>query len=311
MTSTPFSDAAGVYHRVKDVVDVVGDPLGEAVNTGLDWLLYPFVAPLLELLELVVGDPDQLDRHAAAWQQAAAQLETVARQQEQQLATLLDGWEGEASQAYAAKITALVAALREGGRQMTGTADSLGDTATDLRTAEELIRTIIRELVEWLVITWLAAQALAWATAGASELVAAEGSIVEAGIAALRAKRVVDALRIALYAYTEALEAMKAAGLLGRAAAFVLDPKRLAIKPVIKLTGLDGDVVGETVEGLLDGLVDAAADEADDHRNGTDGSATGTDSGFREWVSGVADPVADGTAPVVDPLVDSLDGGTP
>ena len=274
MTSTSFTDLGNTYRQASDTLEKVTSPLSEAVNTGMDWLLYPFVAPLLELLELVVGDPDQLDRHAQAWQQAATQIEDVAHDQERQLARLLDGWEGEAAQAYAAKITQLVQSLREAGQQMTGTADSLADTATDLRNAEELLRTIIRELVEWLIITWLAAQALAWCTGAASELAAADASILESIVALMRAKRVVDALRYALYEYAKAIEVVKARGALGQVAAFMVNPARLLLKPVIKLSGMDGSV-GEIVDSTVDGLVTAVADEADDHHNGTDGGDTG------------------------------------
>jgi WXG100 family type VII secretion target len=283
MTDTPIAQAGQAYHQARDVYQQVTSPLSEAANTGLDFLLYPFVWPLLELLELVTGDPDQLDRHGDSWRQAAEALRTVATAERQDVDRLAGSWQGEAADAYQARIGDLIQGLRQAGDEMARTADALADAAMDLRAVEEVLRTIIRELVEWLIITWLAAQALAFVTAGASEGAAVAASEAESAIAVIRASRPVQLLGEALARYRGWLEVLKAEGTLGRAAAWALSERRLARIPVKAVTGLDGSV-GEVVDSGVDGLVDAALDEVADRRSGDD-----LDSAFRQGISKVTD----------------------
>ncbi|MEU7754338.1 WXG100 family type VII secretion target [Micromonospora sp. NPDC049101] len=286
-------DVAKGYQQVRDTWDQVTSPASEALNTGLDALLYPFVWPLLQLLELCVGDPDQLDAHAGAWRNAATQLRQVAEQERQGLDALRPEWTGQAAEAYAKRIDALVQGLDAAAGEMARTADSLGDTAMDLRDCEEIIRTIIRELVEWLVITWLAAQALAIITAGASEAAAAVASAAETGIAVSRTTRIMAQLHRALEAYKAMMEALKALGTVGKIAAWTINklygPKAM-LKMGIKLaTPLDGSIVGEGLQSVGDMVINSSADEYEDRRGGDDGDG----SRWRRTVSSWTDPAAD------------------
>ena len=43
------------YQNVRDTTSAVLNPMGEAINSGLDWLLTPIVWPLLELLGVGAG----------------------------------------------------------------------------------------------------------------------------------------------------------------------------------------------------------------------------------------------------------------
>jgi WXG100 family type VII secretion target len=281
------------YQNVRDTTSAVMNPLGEAMNNGLDWLLTPIVWPLLQVFEQAVGDPDQLDHHAGTWRTTAQALRDLAEAQRADLDSLTGQWQGAAAEAYAARISSLIQGLHQAADEMAGTADSLGDSAMDLRNVEEMIRTIVRELVEWLVITWLAAQALAIVTAGASEAAAAAASAAETGIAVTRATRLLAQLHRALEAYKAFMEALKALGTMGKIAAWVLN-KQLGPKHWVKLaiettTGLDGSIVGETRQSGTDLVMDAAADEYDDHKSGTDGDG----SRLREALSGLVDPIAD------------------
>jgi WXG100 family type VII secretion target len=278
---------------VRDTVDKVTNPLGEAVNAGLDTLLYPFVWPLLQILEQCIGDPDQLDGHARTWTQAATSLRQMAERQRADLDRLGPHWQGQAFESYAARITELIQGLETAAGEMARTADTLGDSASDLRHVEDMIRTIIRELVEWLVITWAAAQVLAIVTAGASEAAAAAASAAEAGIAVSRATRLLAQLHKALEAYKAFMEALKAMGTVGKIAAWTLNkmygPKHWIKVGIKATTGVDGSIVGEGGEDATDWAVDAAADEYDDRRRGDDGDG----SRWRRTVSGAVDPIAD------------------
>lgn len=287
------SSVVGGYQDVRDTASAVLSPMSEAMNNGLDWLLTPIVWPLLQLFEQAVGDPDQLDHHAGTWNTTAQALRDVAAAQRADLDSLLGQWHGAAADAYAARILGLVKGLEDAAEEMAKTADSLGDSAMDLRNVEEMIKTIVRELVEWLVITWLAAQALAIVTAGASEAAAAAASAAETGIAVTRATRLLAQLHRALEAYKAFMEALKALGTMGKLAAWTLNkmfgPKHWIKMGIEATTGLDGSIFGETGQDATDLVMDAAADEYDDRRSGDDGDQ----SRFRDAVSGVADPIAD------------------
>lgn len=290
---TSGADIASGYQNVRDTASTVLSPMSEAVNSGLDWLLTPIVWPLLQIFEQAVGDPDQLDHHASTWASTAASLKEMAAAQRDDLASLTSGWQGAAADAYTARINELITGLEQAADEMLRTGDSLGDSAMDLRNVEEMIKTIIRELVEWLVITWLAAQALAIVTAGASEAAAAAASAAETGIAVSRATRLLAQLHRALEAYKAFMEALKALGTMGKIAAWTLNklygPKhwiKLAIKAT---TGVDGSIVGEGAESAGDVVMGSAGDEYDDRRSGVDGDG----SRWRRAVSGVVDPVAD------------------
>jgi WXG100 family type VII secretion target len=287
------TDVASGFTNARDTVSKVVNPLGEGMNTALDTLLYPFVWPLLQLLEQCVGDPDQLDQHARTWTQAATSLREMATAQRADLQRLGGHWQGEAAASYAARINDLVQGLEAAAAEMARTADSLGDSAMDLRNVEDLIRTIIRELVEWLVITWLAAQVLAAVTAGASEAAAAVASAAESGVAITLATRLMAQLHRALEAYKAFMEALKALGTVGKIAAWTLNklygPKHWIKVGIKATTGLDGSILGEGAQSAGDLVLNAAADEYDDRRRGDDGDG----SRFRRTVSGMVDPIAD------------------
>jgi WXG100 family type VII secretion target len=280
------SSVVSGYQNVRDTTSAVMNPLGEAMNNGLDWLLTPIVWPLLQVFEQAVGDPDQLDHHAGTWGTTARALRDLAAAQRADLESLTGRWQGAAAEAYAARIRGLIDGLEAAADEMARTGDSLGDSAMDLRNVEEMISTIVRELVEWLVITWLAAQAMAIVTAGASEAAAVAASAAETGIAVTRATRLLAQLHRALEAYKAFMEMLKALGTMGKVAAWTLNkavgPKHW-VKTAIKLgSGLDGSIFGETRQAGTDLLIDAAADEWDDRRSGTDGDG----SRLRETVSG-------------------------
>ncbi|MEJ2578724.1 MAG: hypothetical protein P8Z68_06445 [Kineosporiaceae bacterium] len=176
----------------------------------------------------------------------------------------------------------------------------------DLRNVEQAIRSIIRELVEWLIITWLTAQVLAVVTAGASEAIAAANSAAETPVAMARALSVVEKLKKVLIADEKTIEALKARGTLGKAAArgtlgkaaeWVLrkgmhiptSRQGLSKTPIKAVTGLDGHYISEPLSDLADGIADAVADEADDRLRGDDSDSRW----LRRAASGIADPIVD------------------
>lgn len=65
----------------------------------------------------------------------------------------------------------------------------LEGSAALMKTAYDLVMDLIASLIEWLIITWLAAQAAAVPTLGASEVAAAAATTAEVAVATTRAPR--------------------------------------------------------------------------------------------------------------------------
>ncbi|GIF10556.1 WXG100 family type VII secretion target [Actinoplanes teichomyceticus] len=285
-------DVADGFQEARDNVQNVTSFMSNAFNEGMDFILQPFVWPLLELLEYAMGDPDQLDQHATTWKTTAQAMRELAQAQRAELEGLTAQWKGTAADSYAARINQLIQGLETAADEMLRTADNLGDSAMDLRNIEEAIRDVIRELVEWLIITWLAAQALAAITAGASEAAALVASEGEAVLAASRITAFMYRLDRWLTMYKAWMDGLRSLGTVGKLAAWTLNkmygPKHWIKEGIKALSGIDGAIVGQGVQGAGDVVMDAAADEYDDRRSGIDG-----DSGWRTTVSDYVDPVAD------------------
>ncbi|GAA2672214.1 WXG100 family type VII secretion target [Actinoplanes palleronii] len=285
-------DVVSGYQDTRDNVQNVTQFMSNAFNEGMDFILQPFVWPLLELLEYVMGDPDQLDQHAGTWKTTASAMKELAEAQRAELAELTANWKGTAADSYAARIEQLIQGLETAADEMLRTADNLGDSAMDLRNIEEAIKDVVRELVEWLIITWLAAQALAAITAGASEAAALVASEGEAVLAASRVTAFMYRLDRWLTMYKAWMDGLKSLGTVGKLAAWTLNkmygPKHWIKEGIKALTGIDGSIVGQGVQSTGDVVSSAAADEYDDRRSGVDG-----DSGWRETLSDVVDPIAD------------------
>jgi uncharacterized protein YukE len=294
VTTPTASDVVHDAGKAKDTWDTYTDPLGKFVDGAMGFALEPYIWPLLELLELAVGDPDQLDRHGESWKAAAAGLREQAATQRAELELVGAHWHGEAAAAYGRRVAELVDCLERAADGMARTADTLGDTATDLRSVEAMIKDVIRELVQWLLITWAAAQLFAVVTAGASEAAAAVASAAETGIAVSRATMLLARLHEALRMYQALLASLETFGTVGRFAlgigsTRVFQPVFLIRSALATVTGVDGAVGGAVAKGVGKIAVEAAADEFDDRRSGDDGDG----SRLRRWVSAGVDPVAD------------------
>jgi WXG100 family type VII secretion target len=280
------------YDKASEKWESVTSPRSSGVDAAMDWFLQPFVEPLLGLLELATGDPEQLDAHAATWQRAAAGIREQVAAERADLQRLVVDWHGEAAQAYAVRIQELADRLEQVAGEMARTADSLADSAEDLRNVAEMIKDIIRELVEFLIVTWVAAQAVAAITAGASNAALAVSWAARLGVDVSRTTMLLARLHEALKSYTAMLESLKALGTVGGFVAERIAPQALMELCLSATTGLNGSkwgVATEAAGGAVRLYVHAAADEAEDRLRGDDGDG----SRMRRWVSSQTDPVVD------------------
>lgn len=174
------SVASDVTGFAGDAVSAATDPIGFLISSGLGFLENVF-SPLKETLQLVTGNPDVLASCAQKFDGVAAGLNQLAAQVEQSATSGGQGWLGDAAAAA--------------GRQIGATKQSIQDTATAaghiagllqissmlMEAAYDIVNGIIAAVVEQVVITWIAAQAAAAFTFGASEAAAGAAAVTEVG----------------------------------------------------------------------------------------------------------------------------------
>ncbi|GAA2108279.1 hypothetical protein GCM10009759_48110 [Kitasatospora saccharophila] len=279
--SGPVSGAVDAYTKINNWMS----PLGSVV----DGIMRPLVEPLAEPLEFVTGDPEGLEDAARLWQRQAEQLRELIADQRRDRAALAGEWEGAAADALQAELAELEQALEAEAADMEGTAELLTEAAAESRMAQDLVETVIRELIEWAIITFAASLAFSVITAGVSLAAEAAAAAAEGSIASARIANLVRKLASALKKIADAMKALKAVSKRPH-----LNPKKpwtwnkpLDVEAYLAKTGvkaigkaglhgigLTGNPVGQTVQQAVQSGAGILGDEADDRIGGTPGPST-------------------------------------
>jgi len=175
---------------------LVTDPLGFLCSAGLSFLV-SVVQPLEDLLGLVTGNGDRIGRDAQAWQVVADQLAGMAASIDASVAHDLPAWTGATSGAARERLRAFASGVRGLSAEVAELVALLNSSRTGMDAARSLILEIIAALVEWLVVTWLAAQAASVVSLGTSEVAAMSATLLETEHATLRAAVIVRRVEVA------------------------------------------------------------------------------------------------------------------
>ncbi|MEV4257188.1 hypothetical protein AB0J52_28870 [Spirillospora sp. NPDC049652] len=167
------------------------DPLGALVGAGVGFLI-DVIKPLHDMLTWVTGDDGAIGDHRKEWDKVGKDLVALADQMGTDLAKDLETWTGPASEAGKARIEEFIQGTRDTAAAIGDIKGLLALTASLCDTAMSLLKDLISQFVEWLIITWLAAQAAAIPTLGASEAAAAGATTAEAAVATSRGARIVQ-----------------------------------------------------------------------------------------------------------------------
>lgn len=198
---------------VQDGITLAGaiaDPLHFLISKGLGWLLN-VVAPLKQAVDLVSGDPDATSKAATRFDDVARQVEQLAKSYDDQLRTGLRSWSGEAGDAAAKKLSEFHEGI-EGTASLAGhLAAVLQGSSMLMKAAEDVMKGILSDFVEWLVVTWVAAQLAAPATGAASEPVAAAATAGEEAVAMRRATAEISKVRQLLNKIMQVVERLRVA----------------------------------------------------------------------------------------------------
>ncbi|SDN14473.1 WXG100 family type VII secretion target [Allokutzneria albata] len=156
------------------------DPLGWLINQGVSFLVN-VITPIKAAIDLVSGNPDALSASAKNFNELSKELLALNKEFSAALSEELKGWEGIAAETARAR-------LRQFENGVRGVAGQSGDIAMALQTSsmvmkvvEDFLKGLLTDVVEWLVITWVAALATAPATLGASTAAASALTTAKVG----------------------------------------------------------------------------------------------------------------------------------
>ncbi|WP_328355656.1 WXG100 family type VII secretion target [Streptomyces sp. NBC_00457] len=296
--SGPAGAAVDAYSKVNDWMS----PLSGL----LDELMRPVVEPLAEQLEFVTGDPEGLQSAADLWNKQADELRDLIADQRRDRADLAHEWSGDAARRFMEELVDLEAEFEAEAADMDATAELLREAAEECRVIQDMVETIIRELIEWALITLAASAAFAALTAGISAAAGAAAAAAEGALAATRIASLVARLAQTLRKIADAMKALKAlaktnrfstakpwtwkhVGDLKTADGLTAFAAHRTVKTVGKAAlgaaGLTGDPVGQTAQEGVEGAAGIAAEEVDDRLAGNRNPSTSA----REE-SGIANP---------------------
>lgn len=168
---------------VNDALSTAGaiaqNPTGWLTNAGLGFLL-SLVSPLEDAIRMVSGDGDSLRQSSGEFGDTRQALESMSRDVVQLADQALAGWEGDAAQAAKRMLAGIADELDAAA----GKSDALGHvlqmSAVVMEVVEDVVRSILTEFVDWLIMTWLPALASAAFTFGGSTASAGAVTAVKA-----------------------------------------------------------------------------------------------------------------------------------
>ncbi|MFB9905304.1 hypothetical protein [Allokutzneria oryzae] len=170
------------------------DPLGFLINQGLSFLIN-VCTPIKQAIDLVSGNPDALSASATKLHEVSKDLLALSKDFSTALDEELKDWDGATAEKARER-------LRDFDIAVQGVAGQNGDVATVLqcnsmvmKIAEDFLKGLLVDLVEWLIVTWIAAVASAPVTLGGSTAVAGSLTAAKAGQKAIEASALVKRLQ--------------------------------------------------------------------------------------------------------------------
>jgi WXG100 family type VII secretion target len=294
---------------VLSIWDKVSSWMG-GMDAAIDALMRPLVSPLADMFDWLTGDSEAVRTTAERWRVLSHKVEALIAFHEQVVRTMPAGWQGPAADAYLRSMRDLLKGLEEMSRELGDTAEFLDDAAMEVEAAEQLVETIIRELIEWALLSLAVSAALAIVTLGASAVAGAGAAAAQAAVAGTRIARVLTQVASALQRFAQLMQTIKAMSIFTTEGFLIkqLLVKGVILRPVVSnLTGITASPISEGGKSLLQSGRDILADEFDDRRSGGDRVQTPLRDVVDDFVHPVADvldPVLDKVEPLLDPLIE-------
>lgn len=201
-----------------------------------------------EALRMIAGDPQALVDAGVTYAALGQQVTALATQDRTDVAALAGLWQGEAYDAFAARMAALESELDTIAAQLAAMPEVLGAGATACVEGANLIVELVVALVVAVVSTFLLDLALAAITFGASMAAWAAETLAEAAVGLARAAQVVEKVAAVLVKVAEVLE--RVAVVLQRVATVVKEQREVlaAVEAASKGWWRGGPALGARAE---------------------------------------------------------------
>lgn len=135
-----------------EVVAFALDPINGLLSNGLGWAIEYF-DPLREMLDELTGKPDVVRSHATTWDNMAKELYLMSADLKACVEADIPGWQGEAADAYRAKMAKNVEAVGALGAISAAMAVATEGAGNLVEMTREIVRDLIADLVSR-VIVW-------------------------------------------------------------------------------------------------------------------------------------------------------------
>jgi uncharacterized protein YukE len=183
--------AANVGSFAMEAAGAAADPLNALISAGLGFL-EDVCQPVKDCLEQVTGNPDSLKTNKEAFGEVSESIKKLGEDLENITKSGFQNWSGDAKDKATEAIETFVQGVDGTANNATDIASLLGISATLMDAAKDIINGILSTLIEWLIVTWVAALACSWFTFGASDAAAGAATAVESSVEGANAAEKVE-----------------------------------------------------------------------------------------------------------------------
>jgi hypothetical protein len=172
-------DGAGfVAGAAVDLASFALDPVGWLVSNGLNMLI-ELIQPLQDALHFVTGDGPGLKEASGNFVEIGKGFVTLADEFVKDGDEALKDWQGEGGEAAKKALAQFSEGIKGIGSSAGAVAETLQMWSMVMTVIEEVIKSIISELVSWLIYLWLPALAASVVSLGSSVATAMTASVAK------------------------------------------------------------------------------------------------------------------------------------
>ncbi|MGW5581861.1 hypothetical protein [Micromonospora chokoriensis] len=179
--SGPAGSAVELWNGLDNALSGVEDAVNSVCRT-LAW-------PLIQIVELVDGEPAVLRAKAAEWDALATQVRDLAQGHRGVRESAQAGWVSPSGVAYGKRLAAVEQQMLDVAEQFAATAEYLRSVADGLQTVHDVLVDLCVEFVNWMLVTLVTALLMAPVTMGASWVAGVSVTVTRALIVVTRALR--------------------------------------------------------------------------------------------------------------------------
>ncbi|WP_330441140.1 WXG100 family type VII secretion target [Micromonospora sp. NBC_00821] len=184
--SGPAGSAVQLWNGLDSALSGVQDAVDSVCRT-LAW-------PLIQLVDMVDGEPAVLRAKAAEWDALAAQVRDLAQGHRGARESAQAGWRSPSGVAYGQRLAEVEQQLLDVAEQFAATAEYLRGVADGLLTVHDVLVDLCVEFVNFLLVTLVTALLMAPVTMGASWAVGVGVTVARALVVVTRMLKVIRPL---------------------------------------------------------------------------------------------------------------------